>query len=285
MQVERYSEKSIAVYDPWSANLAALGGAFNVNLRGRPGWIFPRTKEQELIQYLAQTNMNPPAEVIVYTDKSVAFYDPYATNFHTLGGTFNKNLRGRAGWIFPKNREFKLMEYVTQLNGGQPVQIMEQQVVATPTTPLAPIITQPAMSPRTAMARLTVAQPTIPFPQTTMAPFPRITIPQPTVPFAQPTIPQITIPQTQPTVQAGMQIVTYTIPLPTVGQRVLLNIQDTNLPYVVAQADKNANGFVDDILIRQDIEDVANAAVSRVVVMAGKWRVFCMQEDHSLQFN
>lgn len=57
--VQDYTEKSIAVFGdtkPWAANLKALGGKFNGNLRGQPGWIFQKTKQAEVAQFVAQAN-------------------------------------------------------------------------------------------------------------------------------------------------------------------------------------------------------------------------------------
>lgn len=51
--LEQYSEKSVAVFgstEKYKDNLMTLGGKYNSNLRGRPGWIFtnsarPRVEE------------------------------------------------------------------------------------------------------------------------------------------------------------------------------------------------------------------------------------------------
>jgi hypothetical protein len=72
MQAEYYSDKSIAVFGetkPWASNLRTLGGKFNGSLRGRPGWIFQRAKEPELMQFIAQANqgMIQPAPVTTFT--------------------------------------------------------------------------------------------------------------------------------------------------------------------------------------------------------------------------
>jgi len=59
MQAQYYSDKSIAVFGdskPWATDLKALGGKFNYNLAGHPGWIFPRSREVELMQFIANAN-------------------------------------------------------------------------------------------------------------------------------------------------------------------------------------------------------------------------------------
>lgn len=47
MSIVNYTEKSIAVFgvDSNCETLRALGGKFNSNLRGKPGWIFPNINE------------------------------------------------------------------------------------------------------------------------------------------------------------------------------------------------------------------------------------------------
>jgi hypothetical protein len=59
MQAEYYSDKSIAVFGdtkPWAEDLRVLGGKFNYNLKGRPGWIFQKAKENELVQLITNAN-------------------------------------------------------------------------------------------------------------------------------------------------------------------------------------------------------------------------------------
>lgn len=59
MQAEYYTDKSIAVFGetkPWANDLRNLGGKFNANLKGRPGWIFQRSKEAELMQFIINAN-------------------------------------------------------------------------------------------------------------------------------------------------------------------------------------------------------------------------------------
>lgn len=67
MQAQYYSDKSIAVYGdtkPWKNNLMNLGGRYNKNLGGQPGYIFSRDKEGELMQFLAdaQAGQVQPAQ-------------------------------------------------------------------------------------------------------------------------------------------------------------------------------------------------------------------------------
>lgn len=54
-----YYKNSIAVFGdtkPWAGNLRQLGGKFNSNLAGRPGWVYSKSKEAEVMQFLASAN-------------------------------------------------------------------------------------------------------------------------------------------------------------------------------------------------------------------------------------
>jgi hypothetical protein len=54
--IENYSEKAIAVFGDTTAikdRLLEMGGKFNTNLRGRSGWVFPKSKEKVLTTALS----------------------------------------------------------------------------------------------------------------------------------------------------------------------------------------------------------------------------------------
>lgn len=54
-----YYGKGIAVYGPtqaWKEDLKAMGGKYNSNLGGQPGWIFGAGREQALMQFIANAN-------------------------------------------------------------------------------------------------------------------------------------------------------------------------------------------------------------------------------------
>ena len=51
-----------------------------------------------------------------YSEKSIAVFgetQSHKDKLKELGGKFNSNLRGKAGWIFPLNCEAKVKEYLT----------------------------------------------------------------------------------------------------------------------------------------------------------------------------
>lgn len=254
-----------------------------------------------------------------YSDKSIAVFGdtkPWAGNLRALGGKFNANLKGRHGWIFQRNKETELMQFIAQAQQGliQPLpqtnqQTNQQTQTQTPYPIATPQMvpfgqTQPAMTPQAAMARLTVAQPTIPFPQVqpiTSQQAPVIPTPQVgPVTAIKPLSPKpATVLPAQP-LQVGFpnmftaadgltyQIIIYTTPVPSMGQRVTLTVGDTNLEYTVTGIQKNTAPF-DDILLTQvlpqDVEQGTEAPVSRAIIMNGQWKIYCMQDEHSLQFH
>lgn len=53
--IEQYTEKSIAVFgdtEKYKESLKTLGGKYNSNLRGRPGWIFPNSAKSRLDEFV-----------------------------------------------------------------------------------------------------------------------------------------------------------------------------------------------------------------------------------------
>ena len=271
MQAVQYTDKSIAVFGdtkPWAGNLRELGGKFNGKLRNgtgsAPGWIFPMKLQGEVMQFIAQAN---------------------------------------SGMIQP-----------TAPNYGQ------NQFQAQLPTQMAPFgQTQPAMTPQTAMAQLATAQ--VAYPRVTI-PFPQVAIPQtqtapgaipfPQVNIQQPQTTHIALPQAHkpllpapvnvfpaPPIKVNFphmftaadgllyQIIIYAVIVPVVGQRVTLVIGNNNLDYTVSALQTNSPS--DDILIRQVIPENADPAIepaiSRAVVMCGKWQIPALQEEHSLTFH
>ena len=71
-----YYGKGIAVYGPtqaWKEDLKTLGGKYNPNLGGQPGWIFGKAREQPLMQFIGSAN----AGAVQPTPSQVAPRSPY----------------------------------------------------------------------------------------------------------------------------------------------------------------------------------------------------------------
>jgi hypothetical protein len=246
-----------------------------------------------------------------YSDKSIAIFGetkPWASDLRGLGGSFNKNLRGRPGWIFPRTKEAELMQFIANANAG----MIQPTAPVTTQAQLVPFGATPmAMSPQAAMARLQIAQPAItqlqigqpaPAPQPMITPF----VPSPS-PAPLPTIAPIITPAPvtpaptavlppQPATVAypnlftaadGLtyQIIIYTVPLPTVGQRMTLTINvdpETVVEYTVRSIEKQTPPF--DTITIGPVEGDA-PEVSRAVLVNGVWKIEGMQIPHTLTFH
>ncbi|CAH6419974.1 Hypothetical protein HVR_LOCUS1031 [uncultured virus] len=266
MQAVYYSEKSIAVFGdtkPWAANLRALGGKFNGNLGGRPGWIFQRAKEGELMQFIVNAN----AGVIQAAPQPTTVAQPTMVP---------------QGFMQPAMTPQDAMARLTIAQPALPQ-------AATPTIPFPQVPlpgTLPTIQP---IVRGAVT------PQLTLA----VNVPKP----LSPTIPKPFVPlPTQPTVvnhpnlfTAGdglaYQVVMYTLPLPQVNQRVTLSIGENNIEYRVSAMEKTSPPY-DSILITRlpaedvpQVEDAEEQPTSKAILMNGEWKVFCMQDEHRLIFH
>lgn len=61
--LEQYSEKSIAVFGNTSDHkdsLMTLGGKYNANLRGRPGWIFTNSARPRVEEFIKNGTVTAP---------------------------------------------------------------------------------------------------------------------------------------------------------------------------------------------------------------------------------
>jgi hypothetical protein len=55
ISVEEYSERSIVVRGdtrPYKEDLKKLGGKYNSRLSGEPGWIFPKSKQNDIVKFI-----------------------------------------------------------------------------------------------------------------------------------------------------------------------------------------------------------------------------------------
>lgn len=71
--IEIYTDKSFAVFGdtkPIKDGLKAIGGRFNVNLRGKPGWIFPLNKEEDVKKFLNNPSVMPERKTPVKSNSS-----------------------------------------------------------------------------------------------------------------------------------------------------------------------------------------------------------------------
>lgn len=254
-----------------------------------------------------QTTINLQPEY--YKSGIAVFGDtkPWAVNLRQLGGSFNKNLGGRPGWVFARNQESQVLTFISQAQQGliQPTAYTQQTNTYAQPTPMAPFgQTQPAMTPMAAMARLTLQQPVVAQPPLTLTQpvvaQPPLTLTQPTPMLPQPvTPPPVTVLPSQPLTVTfpnmfvaadGLtyQIIMYTVPVPTVGQVVTLATGDATIEYTVSAIEKQT-APLDSILLAQTLPDTAEegtqAPTSRAIVANGTWKIHGMQNDHTLTFH
>lgn len=258
-----------------------------------------------------------------YTDKSIAVFGetkPWKNDLKELGARFNPNLNGRPGWIISNRHETPLMEFLTQANGGQIEPTPDPPRTDQPkarTSPRAaarvPSRTeiQPSMAPNDALAQLraTAATLGIPAPQPAMgqgssagstasrlvltgSPGTKVARPAPRKtagPRPIRAIPSDPTHLNSPTLfVAGdgltYQIAIYTAPLPSLGQRVTLQIGENSIAYTVTRMEKEFPPF-DSILITQVQTDPEQASgVSRASLVAGQWQILGLQDPHTLRF-
>lgn len=226
------------------------------------------------------------------------------------GGSFNKNLNGSPGWIFPKTAEPVVMQFIANANAGlvQPIpdpkrvapqfQQVPQQFAQPQMVPFGQV--QPVMSPQAAMTRLMVAQPQVPQPGFTVptptlnrvgipvpAPSPRQLVPAP-VTAAPATPTAVTFPNIFMAADGlTYQIVMYTVPLPSLNQRCVVKVGEAEINYTVVTI-TTPGAPVDSVFITQDLTPEAEAGteppMSRAVLSAGKWQIHGMQDEHSVTF-
>lgn len=72
--LEQYSEKSIAVFgntNDHKDSLMTLGGKYNSNLRGRPGWIFTNSARPRVEEFIKNGTVTAPKRSIAPTPSVV----------------------------------------------------------------------------------------------------------------------------------------------------------------------------------------------------------------------
>jgi len=263
----------------------------------------------------------PPLEYVRYSDKAIAIFESdraYNSEIKKIGGTWNNSLSGRKGWILPFSRlndvaNLIAIMYGNPIHAGQIAQQIASQtpmkVVSAalqPTynvgqpqmVPLAP--TPAAFSAQDALSRLQIAQPPTQTP--TFSPIQSLVFPSQNLIMKppSPSIPRpFTMLQPQPvainypnlfTAADGLQyqIIVSTVPLPFTGQRVTVQVADTVLDYRVSAVEKTSPPFdsitITEVLDPANTADQEPARISRAVLINGQWKVFCMQDEHTITF-
>jgi hypothetical protein len=250
MQAEYYTDRSIAVIGetkPWAVNLRGLGGKFNGNLRGRPGWIFPKSKETELMQFIGQAN----AGVIIPAVQPVQ-YPTAQVQIAPFGATQPA--------LSPQTA-------MSRLN-------INQQFTPMPT----PTIPMPMQYPQVAIPMPQISTPQlVPRP---ISPKPIIALPVQPLTIGFPNMFEAADGLTY-------QIIMYTVPVPRIGQRVTLTVGEAIFDYVVSSIQKTTSPIDDILIsqvLPDDTEPDREPSISRAIIMNGQWKIHCMQDEHTLTF-
>lgn len=150
MQAQYYSDKSIAVFGetkPWAGNLKELGGKFNANLGGKPGWIFAKTKEADIMNFLALANARQIAPI------HSAYTPPMQNAGVQIGGIVPMVPIGAAPVAMNPAQAMARLQLVSQgtlpsiapltLNTQQPLPQVSPSVALTPLPPLGSVVKSP----------------------------------------------------------------------------------------------------------------------------------------------
>jgi len=219
---------------------------------------------------------------------------PWKDYLKSLGGKWNGRLTGGAGWIFSKDKENELMNFIAQANGGLIQQPQQTAIIPQPTatTPHYPGIPQPTATtpqypgiPQPKPQYPGIPQPTATTPQYPGIPQPKVLSPTPTnvLPSIPATINYPNLFMAADNLQ--YQIVIYTSPSPTVGQSVIITIGDNDLEYRVTKIESETPPY-DSILIQNvNTDGTPEDQVSRAVLVKGEWKIFGLLDDHVVTFN
>lgn len=262
MNAVYYTDKSIAVFGdtkPWVNELKQLGGKFNSRLTGGAGWIFPKSKEQELVQFINNAN----------------------------GGLLQPEGSGtQLAKLQPRTTMQPAMSPRTALNKLQSSQQQTQMSPRALTTQQAQISARPSyqqqlQQPQQQLQQLQQMQ------QQSQQQMQRQS--QPIKPAS--TLQSQPIQLNYPNLFLGAdglqyQIIVMTVPNPVVGQHVTVKVEEVSIPYVVSEIEKNTHPN-DQIIIssvQQSEGDEINYA--RAFIKNGEWQIEGMDsQPHKLIFH
>ena len=195
-------------------------------------------------------------QVVDYSDKSVVVIGntkDYKDDLKALGGTYNGKLTVGPGWVFGKTKEQAARDFVDSVNAGETLSIQPRTKVTLESTMNK--YQESKTKPVTSNDKLNIRPVTKLDSQPTTLNFPNTFIAADNLTY---------------------QIIVLTCPLPSMNQKVTLQVDNQDLEYVVTKVQASNN----DILITND-----ESAISRAVIINGEWQIFCMQAPHKLIFH
>ncbi len=225
-------------------------------------------------------------EVEYYSEKSIVVYGntkAFKDQLKELGGKYNPNLRKGPGWIFSKNKENDIIEFVKNNNGN--IQTLEQLKLEdiNELPRCAAILSQNLEQFSHAQIKAIAMSPqNLNFKGITEPPKPTTMLPSSLIQLNYPNV-----------FTAGdgnnYQIIIYTLPLPSMNQKVTLKVEyaDEDVSFVVAAINSPFNKLApfDDILLTKITENKdEEIARVRAVIINGKWQILHMKNEHDLIF-
>ena len=109
-----------ALEESQTINLAPLAPLDSSQTAGVTEQVPSQNTQQGTAQ---QSSTTSELTVEDYSDKSFVVRGEktrdFKDNLRTLGGKFNRNLRGGAAWIFPKTKQETVVDFVMQVNSGE----------------------------------------------------------------------------------------------------------------------------------------------------------------------
>jgi len=258
MEAVYYTDKSIAVFGetkPFATQLKAFGGKFNPNLKNGPGWIFSKTKEPELMEFINQVNQ----DLIQPVQES---QPPPMVPFGTVQpGMTPQAAMSRLNLVNPPVTVPRTLNFT--------IPIPRQTIL-----PKSPVLLPPSVT----QSNTSSSNFNVPSSQVhTLFPKP---ITQGQSYSQQTTFPNVF------TAADGLdyQIILYTVIIPKLGQEARLDYDNKLVSYKVIKV-KDLPPFDDiEIVELHGEEEIEVENPLRAVIMNGKWRVLDIQNDHTLTF-
>ena len=119
---ENYSEKFFAVFGDtkdYKQDLKQLGGKFNENINGKPGWVFLNFSKNKVKEFITNLEATIPVlDIKDYSEKSFVIYGDtkrFKEELKVLGGRYNSNLNGKSGWVFSIKSKDNINEWLLHL--------------------------------------------------------------------------------------------------------------------------------------------------------------------------
>jgi len=216
-----------------------------------------------------------------YSANAIAVFGDTKTwknELKNLGGKYNPNLKGQAGWIFNKNQEAVVNNLVSQIVNGQ-IQPTYQPTYQTTQLPVPLNFTQNTMDGNDAFNRLKISKNSIEDNKTNL---PNFVYKQPIKPYSniQTIQNNLSFPNFF-TAADGLnyQIIMTTTIVPTLNQKVSIVIGETSTDYKISHVKSNYPFDISNIKNENDETELI------LNIINGVWKVVSLNENHNVVFH